>query len=125
MYKKAGQATGMLENTGCKTSVNSKKKKQVQVAKHCEQAARRPVQNDEEDYFQPQMTLKEHRIQYGLEIEANLPDNERQMDEVAANLPLEQLRVATDENKTTMPIVNENNELNNEERRQFVVQRKN
>ena len=114
--EKAGQAPGMLENTGCKTSVNSKKKKQVPVAKHREQAARRPVQNDEEDYFPPQMTLKERRIQYGLEIETNIPDNERQMDEVAANLPLEQLPVATDENETATPIENENNELNNEER---------
>ena len=40
------------------------------------------------------LASKECRMQYGMEIEANLPDAERQMDEVSANLPPEQLCVA-------------------------------
>ena len=114
--ERAGQAPGMLENTGCKTSVNGKNKQQAQVAKHREQAARRPVQNDEEEYLAPQMTLQEHRLKYGTEIEAYLPNAERQTDEIAINVPPERLPVALEENETATPNESANNELNNEER---------
>ena len=72
--EKAGQAPGMLGETGCKTSVKNKKKLTKIINKHCEQAARRPVQNNVEDfeYITPNRTPQDREE----EINVHLPDVE-------------------------------------------------
>ena len=88
----------MLGETGCKTSVKNKKKLTKVIDKHCEQAARRPVQNNVEDfeYIAPNRTPQDREE----EINVYLPDAENPLPEMAAYLNLERLPVIPEENET-------------------------
>ena len=96
--ERAGQAPGMLGETGCKTSVKNKKKLTKVINKHCEQAARRPVQNNVEDfeYIAPNRTPQDGEE----EINVHLPDDENPLPEMAAYLNPERLPVIPEENET-------------------------
>ena len=77
----------MLGETGCKTSVKSKKKLTKIINKHCEQAARRPVQNNVEDleYIAPNRTPQDIEEEVGV----YLSDVENLLPEMAAYLNTE------------------------------------
>ena len=96
--ERAGQARGMLGETGCKTSVKNKNKLTTIINKHCEQAARCPVQNNVEDlkYIVPNRTPQDIEE----EIDVYLPDVENPLPEMAAYLNPERLPVIPEENET-------------------------